>query len=82
MKQVMRRVFGMFALLTLVTGVLYPLAVLGIAQAVFTRQANGSLILRGGVLRGSTLRGQPFTDARYFHGRPSATIPRPYQVGR
>jgi K+-transporting ATPase ATPase C chain len=81
MKQVMRRVFGMFALLTLVTGVLYPLAVLGIAQAVFTRQANGNLILRGGVLRGSTLLGQPFTDARYFHGRPSATIPRPYQGG-
>jgi K+-transporting ATPase ATPase C chain len=65
-------------MLTLVTGVAYPLAVTGIAQALFPSQANGSLIVRGGAVLGSTLVGQPFDDPKYFWSRPSATRPMPY----
>jgi K+-transporting ATPase ATPase C chain len=68
------------ALLTLVTGVAYPLLVTGIAQVVFPSQANGSLILREGKPVGSSLIGQPFDDPRYFWGRPSATTPFPYNA--
>src|SRR5262245_61943298 len=68
-------------LLTLVTGVAYPLVVTGIAQIVFPAQANGSLILRGGKPVGSSLIGQPFDDPRYFWGRLSATAPFPYNAG-
>ena len=69
------------ALLTLVTGVAYPLIVTGIAQVVFPAQANGSLILRDGKPVGSGLIGQPFDDPRYFWGRLSATAPFPYNAG-
>jgi K+-transporting ATPase ATPase C chain len=65
-------------LLTVLTGVVYPLAVTGLAQAVFPRQANGSLIVYHGQRIGSALIGQPFDDPRYFWGRPSATTPFPY----
>jgi len=62
-------------LLTLVTGVAYPLLVTGIAQAVFPSQAQGSLIVKDGHVVGSRLIGQPFDDPKYFWSRPSATSP-------
>jgi K+-transporting ATPase ATPase C chain len=62
-------------LLTLATGVAYPLLVTGIAQAVFPSQAQGSLIVKDGHVVGSRLIGQPFDDPKYFWSRPSATSP-------
>lgn len=70
----------MLALLTLITGVFYPLVVTGIAQLVFPQQANGSLIVQNGQVVGSVLIGQPFDDPRYFWGRLSATSPYPYNA--
>lgn len=69
---------GLFSLLT---GIAYPLALTGLAQAVFPQKANGSLIERRGQVLGSSLIGQPFDDPRYFWGRPSATMPFPYNAG-
>jgi K+-transporting ATPase ATPase C chain len=61
--------------LTLVTGVAYPLVVTGLAQLIFPRAANGSVLMRDGKPVGSELIGQPFSDPKYFWSRPSATAP-------
>jgi potassium-transporting ATPase KdpC subunit len=76
-----KEAFFMLVALTLVTGVVYPLLVTGIAKAVFPGQAEGSLIERNGKLVGSALIGQPFSDPKYFWSRPSATSPMPYNAG-
>jgi K+-transporting ATPase ATPase C chain len=68
-------------LLSVVTGIAYPAIVTAIAQAVFPRQANGSLVVRDSKVVGSALIGQPFDDAKYFWGRPSATSPFGYNAG-
>jgi K+-transporting ATPase ATPase C chain len=65
---------------TLLTGVIYPLVVTGVAQLVFPHQANGSLIDANGQAAGSTLIGQQFADPKYFWGRLSATGPYPYNA--
>ena len=66
--------------MTALVGVAYPLIVTGLAHLLFPRQAAGSLILRNGRAVGSALIGQPFSEARYFWGRPSATSPFPYNA--
>lgn len=74
----LRPAFTVFILLTVLTGIAYPLAVTGVGQALFNDQANGSLIESGGRAVGSRLIGQSFSGARYFWSRPSATSPQPY----
>lgn len=80
MKTILRPALVLFVLLTLLTGVAYPLVVTGAAQALFPAQAAGSLILRDGQPVGSSLIGQNFTDPGHFWGRPSATGPMPYNA--
>src|SRR5262245_51394213 len=75
----LRPAFVALVILTIITGVIYPLLVTGIAQVVFPGQANGSLIVGAdGKPLGSSLIGQEFSDPKYFWGRPSATGPVPY----
>jgi potassium-transporting ATPase KdpC subunit len=66
--------------LSVLTGIVYPLAITALAQAIFPSQANGSLIYRNGRAVASTLIGQPFSDPKYFWSRPSATSPMPYNA--
>lgn len=70
----------LFVLLSVITGIAYPFLVFGIAQAAFPHQANGSLVTRDGRAIGSALIGQAFDAPRYFQGRPSATMPTPYNA--
>jgi K+-transporting ATPase ATPase C chain len=70
----------MLAMLSLLTGVVYPLVVTGIAQVVFPHTANGSVVSVDGRPTGSSLIGQPFSDPKYFWSRPSATSPQPYNA--
>jgi len=71
---------GMLAVLTLITGVAYPLVVTGVAKVAFPDQANGSLIVKDHKVVGSTLIGQPFEDPKHFWGRLSATTPGAYNA--
>jgi K+-transporting ATPase ATPase C chain len=69
------------AVLTILTGLVYPLVVTGVAEVAFPHQAHGSLITHGGRAVGSELIGQAFSAPRYFWSRPSATTPMPYNAG-
>lgn len=77
----LRPALVLLAVMTILTGIVYPLAVTGLAQAVFPWQANGSLIEKDGHTVGAALIGQSFTGPAYFWGRPSATAARPYDAG-
>jgi len=78
MTSLFRPAIVLFLVLTAITGIVYPLVVTGIGQALFPHQANGSLIVKDGKAIGSTLIAQSFTDPKYFWSRPSATTPQPY----
>jgi len=80
MRALLRPALTLFALLSLLTGIVYPLAVTGIAGLAFPQAAGGSLVFRDGRPVGSELIGQNFADPRYFWGRPSATSPMPYNA--
>ena len=74
MREHLRPAVTLIVLFTVITGLIYPLAVTGLAQILFPRQANGSLVEVDGRVVGSSLIGQVFREDRYFQGRPSATV--------
>ncbi|HEY2978892.1 MAG TPA: potassium-transporting ATPase subunit KdpC [Burkholderiaceae bacterium] len=80
MKTLIRPAVSLFAVLTVITGGVYPLLVTGVANVAFSDQAAGSLIVKDGKAIGSSLIGQKFSDPKYFWGRPSATSPMPYNA--
>jgi K+-transporting ATPase ATPase C chain len=80
MNTILRPAITLFVILTLLTGIVYPFAVTGIAQLLFPDQAAGSLVKAGGQPVGSRVIGQSFSDPKYFWSRPSATAPQPYNA--
>ncbi|MBI5259153.1 MAG: potassium-transporting ATPase subunit KdpC [Burkholderiales bacterium] len=80
MKALLRPALSLFAVLTVITGLAYPLAVTGLARLAFPHQAAGSLVVQDGKPVGSSLIGQAFSQPRYFWGRPSATAPMAYNA--
>ena len=80
MKNILSPALVLFFILTLVTGIAYPMVVTGVAQSLFPAQAGGSLILSGGKPVGSSLIGQNFSDPKHFWGRHSATSPMAYNA--
>ena len=78
MLKILRQSVIALVALTVITGIIYPLAITGIARGVFPHKASGSLIVQNGTAVGSSLIGQPFSDPKYFWSRPSATSPEPY----
>jgi len=80
MRNILRPALVSIVLFTLLTGILYPFVITGIAQVIFPHQANGSLITQNGQVVGSQLIGQQFDDPRYFWGRLSATSLYPYNA--
>ncbi len=81
MSTMIKNAFMSLVIFTVLTGIIYPLVVTGIAQILFPHQANGSVITQNGRAAGSELLGQEFSDPKYFWGRLSATTPYPYNGG-
>ncbi len=80
MKTLLRPAVSLFVVLTVLTGLIYPLAITGVGQLLFAHAANGSIVTVNGKAVGSKLIGQSFTAPGYFWGRPSATGPYPYNA--
>lgn len=80
MNTIIRPAVTLFLILTVLTGIVYPFAVTGLAQLMFHDQAEGSLVMAGGHAVGSRIIGQSFSDPKYFWSRPSATAPQPYNA--
>jgi K+-transporting ATPase ATPase C chain len=76
--KILRQSLIVLVAFTVITGIVYPLAITGIARGIFPDKANGSLVVQNGTVVGSALIGQPFSDSKYFWSRPSATSPEPY----
>jgi potassium-transporting ATPase KdpC subunit len=76
----LRPAITLLVLLTVLTGIVYPVVLTGLAQLLFAHAANGSIVVQDGAAVGSSLLGQSFSDPRHFWGRPSGTSPRPYDA--
>jgi K+-transporting ATPase ATPase C chain len=80
MNTIIRPAIALFVIMTVLTGIVYPFAVTGLAYLLFPNQAAGSLVMAGGQPVGSSVIGQSFSDPKYFWSRPSATAPQPYNA--